>query len=73
MSRKRTSVRTARHGLLSIDEAAELLRADPAAVEESGRLGELPTVQIDDDMYIDGPALLAQFSEPAREERDHAS
>lgn len=73
MNRKSRSIHTACQGVLSIDEAAELLRADPAIVEESGRLGELPTVQMGERIYIDGPALLARFTQPAAEEHDHAS
>lgn len=73
MSRKCSSIRAASQGVLSMEEAAELLRVDLAAVETAGQLGELPTVQIGDDVYIDGPALMSQFSEPACKERGHAS
>ncbi|HWL97058.1 MAG TPA: hypothetical protein VNP20_06910 [Nocardioidaceae bacterium] len=73
MSRKRSSIRAAFQGVLTMEEAAELLRVDSAAVEEAGRLGDLPTVQIGDDLYIDGPALRSQFTEPACKERGHAS
>jgi hypothetical protein len=71
--RNRKSIHTAFQGVLSLKEAAELLRADPAVVEEASRCGELPTVQMGESVCIDGPALLAQFSEPACEEPDHAS
>ncbi len=72
MKSKRRSVHAACRGVLSIDEAAELLRVDRTVVEEAGRQGELPTVQLGGHMYIDGPALLSQFSEPVLEESSNA-
>lgn len=72
MSRKRTSTRTACHGLLSIDEAAKLLRTDPAIVAGAARCGQLPSLRRAGDLFIDGPALMAKFREPALQEANDA-
>ena len=68
LNRTGRSIHTACQGMVSIEEVAKLLRADHALVEEAMRRGHLPVVQANDDLYVDGPALLTQFAQPVREE-----
>jgi hypothetical protein len=59
--------------VLSINEAAELLRVDRAVVEEATRLGQIPTVEHLGNVFIDGPALIARFRQPILQEVNDAS
>lgn len=68
LNRKRRSIHTACQGMVSIEETANLLRADRTVVEEAIQRGHLPVVHANDDLYIDGPALMSQFAQPAGEE-----
>jgi hypothetical protein len=72
LNRKRRSIHTACQGMVSIEEAAELLRTEPAIVEEAMQRGQLPTATARERLYVDGPALLSEFGEPVYEEGEHA-
>jgi hypothetical protein len=73
VNRIRRSIHTACQDALSIDEAAELLRANVAVVEEATRLGQIPTVEHHGSVFIDGPALMARFRQPVLQEINDAS
>lgn len=47
--------------LITVDEAAELLRVTPAEVEDGVHAGEIPVTAQDGRLYIDAHALLADF------------
>ncbi len=49
--------------LLSVTEAAEFLRVEPAAVARSIRLGQLPSITVDGIILVDGERLIVSMRE----------
>lgn len=50
--------------LLSVTEAAEYLRVEPAEVARAIRRGQLPSLMVDGVVLLDGEALTTSLREP---------
>lgn len=50
--------------LLSVTEAAEYLRVEPAEVARAIRSGQLPSLTVDGVVLLDGEALTTSLREP---------
>ncbi len=50
--------------LLSVTEAAEYLRVEPAAVARAIRRGQLPSLMVDGVVLLDGEALTTSLRDP---------
>lgn len=64
---KDKSVRTACRGLVPLTQAAYILRLSIRDVEEAISTGDLPCIEHQGVVYLDGPRLLAGFATPASE------
>ncbi len=50
--------------LLTVTEAAEYLRIEPAEVARAIRLGQLPSITVSGVVLVDGESLTASMREP---------